>query len=106
MIPTLVQLEKANAAQLTLPPHLEKMIPKVIANDPTAKMLFLAEGLKAAKTGKRTSSAEMTTIGVGEERDPKRSYCPKRRNEYTRMVNAAVKFIDKWNELVPLEKRD
>ncbi len=106
LIPTLVQLDKAAAAQLTLPPHLEKMVPEVIANDPTAKMLFLAEGLKAAKTGKRTSSAEMSTIGVWGERDPKEATVQRGEKNTTRMVNAAVKFIDRWNELVPLEKED
>lgn len=104
LIPTLVQIDQATAAQLTLPPHLEKMVPKVIANDPTAKMLFLAEGLKAAKTGKRTSSAEMSTVGVWGERDPKEATVQRGATNTTRMVNAAVKFIDRWNELVPLKK--
>jgi creatinine amidohydrolase len=105
LMPNLVQLDKAIAAELTFPDHLEKMLPEVLANEPTAKMLFLAEGLKAEETGKKTSSAEMSTTGVWGERDPKESTAERGRNITTRTVNAAVKFIDRWNELVPNESK-
>ena len=105
LMPDLVQIEKAVAAGLALPKHLQDMLPAVIREDPTAKMLFLAEGLKAAETGKQTSSAEMSTTGVWGERDPKESTVRRGRENTNRMVAAAVKFIDRWNELVPFEKR-
>jgi len=101
LIPTLVQLEKAEAGKLTLPVHLRKMLPQVIAEDPTAKMLFLAEGLKAEATGKQTSSAEMSKTGVWGERDPRESKAERGEANTIRMVNAAIRFIDRWNELVP-----
>ena len=104
-MPTLVQLDKAIAAELTLPNHLEEMLPDVIANEPTAKMLFLAEGLKAEETGKKTSSAEMSTTGVWGERDPRESTAQRGEDITTRTVNAAVKFIDRWNELVPYKTK-
>jgi creatinine amidohydrolase len=105
LMPSLVQLDKAVAAELTLPNHLEEMLPEVIANEPTAKMLFLAEGLKAEETGKKTSSAEMSTTGVWGERDPKESTAQRGEDLTMRSVNAAVKFIDRWNELVPLKDK-
>lgn len=106
LIPSLVQMEKAKADPLTLPKHLRDMLPEVIKEDPTAKMLFLAEGLKAEKTGKKTSSAEMSTTGVWGERDPKESTVQRGADNATRMVNAAIQFIDKWNELAPNKTKD
>lgn len=101
LMPSLVQLDKAEASQLTLPKHLDEMLPEVIANEPTAKMLFLAEGLKQESTGKKTSSAEMSKTGVWGERDPKESTTERGEAETKRMIDAAVQFIDRWNELVP-----
>jgi creatinine amidohydrolase len=103
LFPSLVELDAAITAKLTLPDHLEKMLPQVVANDPTALMLFLAEGLKAEETGKMTSSAEMSTTGVWGERDPKESSAQRGERLTMRSVNAAVKFIDRWNELVPFK---
>ena len=100
LMPTLVQLDKAVPATLTLPHHLNEMLPDVIAEEPSAKMLFLAEGLKSEETGKRTSSSEMSTTGVWGERDPRESTIERGKDSTTRMVKAAVKFIDRWNELV------
>ena len=105
LMPSLVQLDKAKAARLTLPKHLQDMIPQVIEREPTALMLFLAEGLKDEETGKKTSSAEMSTTGVWGERDPKESTAQRGAENTTRMVDAAVKFIDRWNELVPLKAK-
>ena len=101
LIPSLVQLDKAVPATLTLPPHMEKMLPQVIAEDPTAKLVFLAEGLKTEETGKKTSSAEMSSTGVWGTRDPKESTVERGASGTKRSTDAAVKFIDKWNELRP-----
>ena len=100
LMPDLVQLDKAVAAELTLPAHLEAMLPEVIAGEPTALMLFLAEGLKAEETGKKTSSAEMSTTGVWGERDPKEGSAARGADVTGKTVSAAVKFIDRWNEFV------
>ncbi len=101
LTPNLVQLEKAVTAELTLPTHLEKMLPEVVSGDPTALMVFLAEGLKAEETGKKTSSAEMSTTGVWGERDPKESTAERGETMTNRSIEAAIKFIDRWNELRP-----
>jgi creatinine amidohydrolase len=106
LMPALVQLDKAEAAVLTLPAHLESMLPEVIAGDPTALMLFLAEGLKAESTGKQTSSAEMSTTGVWGERDPREGSAAIGADINRRTVDAAVKFIDRWNELATVENND
>ncbi|RLA32351.1 MAG: hypothetical protein DRR15_11880 [Gammaproteobacteria bacterium] len=106
LMPDLVQLDKAVAAELTLPAHLEAMLPDVIEEDPTALMLFLAEGLKAEETGKKTSSAEMSTTGVWGERDPKEGSAARGEDETSKTVNAAVRFIDRWNEYAALRKSD
>lgn len=101
LIPSLVQIDKAVPATLTLPAHLEAMLPQVIAGDPTALMVFLAEGLKQESTGKKTSSAEMSSTGVWGARDPKEATVERGRAGTLRSVEAATKFIDKWNELRP-----
>ncbi len=74
------------------------MLPEVIAGEPTALMLFLAEGLKAEETGKKTSSAEMTATGVWGERNPKEGSAERGEDDTRKTVNAAVKFIDRWNK--------
>ena len=105
LMPSLVQLDKAVAAELTLPPHLEAMLPEVVAGDPTALRLFLAEGLKAEETGKRTSSAEMSSTGVWGERDPSEGTAARGAETARRMVDAAVEFIDRWNALALASSR-
>jgi len=99
LMPDLVQLDKAEAAELTLPPHLDAMLPEVIDKDPTALMLFLAEGLKAKETGKKTSSAEMSTTGVWGTRHPAEGSAARGKAETQRHIDAAIAFIDRWNEL-------
>lgn len=99
LMPSLVQMDKAVPAKLTLPPHLEAMLPEVVAGDPTALRLFLAEGLKAEETGKKTSSAEMSTTGVWGERDPREATAARGEDTARRTIAAAVQFIDRWNEL-------
>lgn len=101
LMPTLVQMDEATPADLTLPEHLEAMLPGVVAGDSTELMLFLAEGLKAEETGKGTSSAEMSSTGVWGTRDPREGSAERGQYETERTVNAAVRFIDRWNELAP-----
>ena len=103
LMPSLVQLDKAVTPELTLPPHLEAMLPDVVAGEPTALRLFLAEGLKAEETGKGTSSAEMSSTGVWGERDPREATAARGAAAAQRMVDAAVRFIDRWNELASAE---
>ena len=102
LMPNLVQMDKAYASPLKLPSHLREMIPAVQKGDPTATLLFLAEGLKAQETGKKTSSSEMSATGVWGERDPKESTAKRGEDETNSLLKAAVKFIDKWNLLVKL----
>src|SRR5262245_64584188 len=64
LFPSLVQLDKAQRATLTFPPHLSQMLPKVASGDQAATLIFLAEGLKPRETGKHTSAGEMSTTGV------------------------------------------
>jgi creatinine amidohydrolase len=99
LMPSLVQMDKAVAAELTLPSHLEAMLPEVVAGDATALLLFLAEGLKAEETGKKTSSAEMSTTGVWGTRHPAEATAERGEAEMQRQLDAAVKFIDRWNAL-------
>lgn len=103
LMPDLVQIDKAIPAKLTMPQHLTDMLPEVIAEDPTALQLFLAEGLKDEVTGKQTSSAEMSTTGVWGERDPKEGSAMRGADEMRRTIAAAVQFIDRWNELAGQE---
>lgn len=101
LIPELVDLDAAVPAELTLPPHMEAMLPDVLAGDPTALAVFLAEGLKDAATGKGTSAAEMSSTGVWGARDPAEATVERGRLDVESMVDAAVAFIERWNELRP-----
>lgn len=101
LIPELVDLDGARAATLTLPPHLEAMLPEVIAGDPTATTVFLAEGLKDQATGKGTSAAEMSTTGVWGVLNPGEASLERGRISTEAFVDAAVAFIARWNELRP-----
>ncbi len=101
LIPELVDLEAAYPAELTMPAHLEAMLPGVLAGDPTALAVFLAEGLKDESTGKGTSSAEMTSTGVWGVRHPAEGTAERGRVMTERSVDAAVRFIERWNEMRP-----
>ncbi|MDH3270435.1 MAG: creatininase family protein [Gemmatimonadota bacterium] len=101
LIPRLVDLDAAVPAELTLPAHMEAMLPSVISGDPTALAVFLAEGLKDAATGKRTSAAEMSSTGVWGVRDPAEGTAERGRLDTEAMVTAAVAFVRRWNELRP-----
>ena len=101
LIPELVDLEAAVPAELTLPPHLEAMLPDVLAGDPTALAVFLAEGLKDEATGKGTSAAQMSSTGVWGSRDPREATVERGRAATEALVASAVGFIERWNELRP-----
>lgn len=102
LIPNLVDTTVAETAEHTLPAHLEAMLPEVVAGDPTALRVFLAEGLKAEETGKGTSAAEMSTTGVWGLRDPRDGSAEQGRTGTERFVDGAVQFIERWKELRPL----
>jgi creatinine amidohydrolase len=102
LTPSLVNMSVARTAPLTLLPHLEKMLPEVVAGDPTATRVFLAEALKAKETGKGTSTREMTETGVWSALDVKQATAERGRAETEASVNAVVAFIEKWKQLRPL----
>lgn len=104
LIPNLVDLASAETATLTMPAHMERMVPDVVAGDPTALRVFLAEGLKAEETGKGTSAREMSSTGVWGVRDLNESNAERGRLATESFVAAAVRFIERWNELRPLER--
>jgi creatinine amidohydrolase len=101
MMPNLVNLEAAKRATLTMPDHLTKMLPEVVAGDPTATLVFLAEGLKAKSTGKGTSTREITDTGTWGQRDPREATADQGRRATENFVQAAVRFIERWRELRP-----
>ena len=102
LTPGLVDMARARTAPLTLPPHLEKMLPEVIAGDPTASRVFLAESLKAEETGKGTSTKDMTETGVWSTRDVRAATAERGREDTDTFVSAAVAFIERWKQLRPL----
>jgi creatinine amidohydrolase len=101
LIPDLVSLEDAVATELTMPEHLDAMIPAILDGDRTALQVFLAEALKAEETGKGTSAREMTSTGVWSERDVREATEQTGEERAARFVDAAVAFIERWNELRP-----
>ncbi len=106
LVPELVDLEVAYPAEVTMPSHLEAMLDEVLAGDPTALAVFLAEGLKAEETGKGTSSAEMSSTGVWGVRDPAEAPAERGRTMTEAFVGAAVAFIERWNRLRPPKTGD
>jgi creatinine amidohydrolase len=105
LYPTLFALDKAQRATLTLPPHLTQMLPEVKRGDAAASAVFLAEGLKPESTSKKTSAAEMSSTGSWSERDPREATVAQGRASVERLVDAAVRFIDRWKELRPIGVR-
>jgi creatinine amidohydrolase len=104
LFPSLVDLDKATRPQLTFPPHLSRMLPQVAAQDRAATLVFLAEALKPKETGKKTSTAEMSQSGVWSERNPREATAEQGRRTTEAFVDAAVRFIDRWKELRPLQR--
>lgn len=102
LTPNLVNMGVARTAPLTLRPHLEKILPEVVAGDPTATRVFLAEALKAAATGKGTSTKDMTETGVWSALDVKTATAERGREETEPSVTAAVAFIERWKQLRPM----
>ncbi len=102
LTPNLVNMSVARTAPLTLLPHLEKILPEVVAGDPTATRVFLAEALKAAATGKGTSTRDMTETGVWSALDVKAATAARGLSETEASVNAAVAFIERWKQLRPV----
>lgn len=105
LFPSLVALDRAEKATLTLTPSLSQMLPLVKAGDATASLLFLAEGLKPKETGKGTSAAEMSTTGVWSERDPREATSEQGRRSTEASVDLAVRFIERWKQLRPRQAR-
>ena len=103
LFPNLVDMTKAGKNELTLPDHLRKMLPQVVADDEVASKVFLAEALKPAATGKRTSTREMTKTGVWSEGDTREASAARGRQESEAFVRASVLFIDQWKALTPLK---
>ena len=102
LTPNLVNLSAGRTAPLTLPPHLAKILPDVVAGDPTATRVFLAEALKAEETGKGTTTKDMTETGVWSTVDVTTATAERGRDETEASVNAAVAFIERWKQLRPL----
>lgn len=102
LFPNLVDLSKAGKNDLTLPDHLSKALPQVLAGDQTTTQVFLAEALKPKETGKHTSTREMSATGVWSERDTRESTVEQGRTATEGFVNAAVAFIEKWKTLKPV----
>ena len=95
-------MSKAGPNALTLPDHLRKALPQVVAGDATATRVFLAEALKPKETGKHTSTREMTKSGVWSERDTREASAAQGRQESEAFVDASVQFIERWKQLRPL----
>jgi creatinine amidohydrolase len=100
--PNLVQMDKARTAKLTLPEHMQKMLPQVAAGDPTANLVFLAEGLKAKDTGKHSSTREMSDTGVWGVGDLSKASAAKGKASADAVIDADVAFIEEWKRLRPV----
>jgi creatinine amidohydrolase len=104
LYPSLLRMDKAERATLTHPPHLAAILPQVAAGDRAASLIFLAEGLKPKETGKGTSAQEMSTTGVWSQRDPKEATAEQGRRSTEAFVDAAVRFIEHWKQIRPVQR--
>ena len=105
LIPSLVDMKAAPAPQpLTLPPHLQAMLPKVDTADRTTTLIFLSEALKAKATGKQTSTREMTPTGVWSLADARQATAARGKAYTDGFVSASVQFINAWKALEPRQK--
>jgi creatinine amidohydrolase len=103
LIPSLMDMKVAPPPQpLTLPPHLQAMLPKVDTDDPTTTMIFLSEALKAKATGKHTSTQEMTASGVWSQADARQSTAARGKAYTDEFVAASVQFINTWKRIEPM----
>src|SRR5215470_3327246 len=102
LFPTLVDMSRAGKNEVTLPDHLQKALPQVIAGDDTATTVFLAEALKPKETGKHTSTREMTKTGVWSQQDTREASADRGRQDSEAFVDASVQFIGRWKVLKPL----
>ena len=103
LFPDLVDMSKAGKNAVTLPDHLQKALPQVVAGDDTATTVFLAEALKPKDTGKHTSTREMTQTGVWSERDTREASAEIGREDSEAFVAASLQFIERWRALKPLK---
>jgi creatinine amidohydrolase len=103
LFPNLVEMSRTGKNEVTLPEHLRKALPQVIAGDDTATTVFLAEALKPKDTGKHTSTREMTRTGVWSERDTREASAERGREDSEAFVDASVQFIERWRVSKPLE---
>jgi creatinine amidohydrolase len=104
LFPSLVDLDKATQPQLSLPPHLARMLPLVAAGYRAATMAFLAEALKPKETGNNTPSAEMSPTGVWSERNPRSATAEQGRRDTELFVDATLRLIVRWKEPRPLQR--
>lgn len=106
LIPGLVDMKRAPPAnRLTLPAHLEAMLPKVDGSDRTTTLIFLSEALKAKDTGKHTSTREMTATGIWSEADPSLASAERGKAYVDAFVSASVQFIETWKRLEPMRPK-
>ena len=105
LFPTLVEMDKAERATLTVPPALSSLPPLVAAGDRAATLVFLAEALKSKATGKGTSTADMSTTGVWSERDPREATAEQGRQATENFVDGAVRFIERWKQLRQMQRQ-
>jgi len=102
LIPSLVDIAAAPPpGTLTLPPHLQAMLPRVDTDDRTTTLIFLSEALKAKDTGKHTSTREMTPTGVWSLNDPRQASAARGKAYTDAFVEASVQFIEAWKALEP-----
>ena len=84
------------------PPHVAALVPKLLAGDKAAELVFLSEALKASSTGKRTATRDMSDTGSWSVLDPKTATAEAGRVATEAFVTSAVAFINHWKELRPL----
>jgi creatinine amidohydrolase len=101
LTPGLYDQSVARPAKITYPPHLAALVPKLLAGDRAAELVFLREALKSSETGKHTSTREMTDTGSWSTLDPKNGTAEQGRWSTEAFVTSAVAFINHWKTLRP-----
>jgi len=105
LFPTLMSMDPAERATLSVPPALNQLFQKTKEGDATANLVFMAEALKPTVTGKHTTTADLSTTGAWSERNPRDATLEQGRRSTESFVDAAVRFIDRWKDLRPSYSR-
>ena len=96
----LVDMSRAEKPVLTFPLFAQKASAEMKA-EPNLELVIGAGLFRPKDTGKKSSTRELSEIGVVTTGDPRNATAARGKAEVDNFVQAAVKFIEAWKKLTP-----